>query len=393
MKPPSKPVAYLAAGKLTVATPDGSTTPLESEFAQQVQDRALSIRRRNAWKFQGTGGMFMGGGLANMAADAAVTPTPPIAHLCRSRTGGQLLYCLDNGEVSGVFSVDTDTGDEHRLFHTNEAHLIGIAPGPSETAMTCSLISGNGTTNLALLDTHRGGLREITEGDSVDECPRWHATDPQKLVYQSAGVARSEQGFPVALGPYAAQCLDFAANDIETLAEDPDHDLLAPQVGSDGNLYYIRRPYKGPRGPGWWEVLRAIFLFPVHFFLMFFHIVNNFTASFTRKPLLKAGGPDQQVDEKLLIWGQVVDITERARGRNTGDLTSDDTPMVPDTWELVRQYPAGATEVLARGVVSFDLDPTDTLVFTNGRAVYELDANGKPRLVAKGNQIRQVVWV
>lgn len=392
MKSPSKPIAFLAAGKLNVVGADGETTVHESEFAQQIQDRALSIRRRNAWKHQGSGGMFMNGGLANAAADAAVTPAPPINHLCRSRTDGQLLYSLDSGEVSGVFAVDPDTDDEHRLFHTNEAHLIGIAPGPGETSMTCASITGNGTTNLALLDIHRGGLREITEGDSVDESPRWHPTDPQKLLYQSAGVGRNEQGFPVALGPYAAQCLDFAAGGIDTLAEDADHDLLSPQLDSEGNLYYVRRPYKGPRGPGWWEVLRAILLFPVHFFLMFFHIVNNFTASFTRKPLLKAGGPNQQVDEKLLLWGQVVDITERARGHNTGDLGDDDTPMVPDTWELVRQHAAGHTETLAKAVVSFDIAPDDTLVYTNGRAVFELDDRGKPRRIARGHQIRQVVW-
>jgi hypothetical protein len=392
MKPPSRPVAFLAAGKLNVVGADGETTLHESEFAQQIQDRALSIRRRNAWKHQGTGGMFMNGGLANAAADAAVTPAPPINHLCRGRTDGQLLYSLDSGEVSGVFAVDPDTGEEKRLFHTNESHLIGVAPGPGDTSMTCAVITGNGTTNLGLLDIHRGGLREITEGDSVDEAPRWHPTDPQKLLYQSAGVGRNEQGFPVALGPYAAQSLDFAAGDIHTLAEDSGHDLLAPQIDSDGNLYYIRRPYKGPRGPAWWEVVRAILLFPVHFFLMFFHIVNNFTASFTRKPLLKAGGPEQQVDEKLLLWGQVVDITERAKGRNTGELSDDDTPMVPETWELVRQHPAGHTETLAKGVVSFDISPDDTVVFTNGRAVFELDARGKPRRIARGHQIRQVVW-
>jgi len=257
--------------------------------------------------------------------------------------------------------------------------------------VACSVRADNGTVDLALLDTARGGLQTITEGDSMDQAPRWREGHPGELVFMSAGIGRDEQGLFAALGPYSVEHLDLERGTMQTLAEDPDHDLLAPQLDRDGNLYFIRRPHARPRGPSAWQVLQAIVLFPLHFFWALFHIVNNVTASLGSKPLLKAGGPDPQVDERLLLWGQVVDLTERARGKRGKGDAGDDAPIVPDSWELVRRRDGGKDEVLARGVLGFDLRPDGSVVYANGAAVFELDERGKARRIAKGAQIRQVV--
>ena len=47
-------------------------------------------------------------------------------------------------------------------------------------------------------------------------------------------------------------------------------------------------------------------------------------------------------------------------------------------------------EVLARGVLSFDLCDDGAVVYTNGAAIYRLDADGSRQRLHKGAQILQV---
>ena len=59
-------IGYLARGQAHVH--DGTETrTLDSEFGQKVRDRAVSIRRRNAWKTQARGARFAGAVLAGAA--------------------------------------------------------------------------------------------------------------------------------------------------------------------------------------------------------------------------------------------------------------------------------------------------------------------------------------
>jgi len=381
-------LAWLAGGRIYT---DSSDEPFDSPFAQQVHDRGLEIQQRNAWKHEGSGARFATGGMSVMATQQAVTPMPTIAHVCRGNEPGEVWYCLSSHEITGVFRCDLAAGEEQRLYHSNQTRLEEIAPRPLERSMACSLRSDSGTVDLALLELDRGGLSTLTGGDSVDQAPSWREGHPELLLFMSAGVGRNEQGLPVALGPYSIERMDTRRGDLETLVEDDDHDLLTPRMDRDGTLYFIRRPYHRESGPSAWRILQAILLFPIHFFWMLFHIVNNFTASFSRKPLLKAGGPGQQVDDKLLLWGQVVDITERARGLRNKPGTDSDAPIGPDTWELVRRTEDGKEKGLAKGVLSFDLRPDGSVVYANGAAVFELDDKDRPKRLAKGAQIRQVV--
>jgi hypothetical protein len=387
MSDPPPTLAWLAGNRIYT---DVGGDPHESEFARQMHDRGVEIHKRNAWKYEGSGARFATGGLPAATTAGAVSPMPTIAHICRGREPGQVLYSLASADVTGVFALDLATGDEQRLFHSNQLRVEEIAPRPAEKTVACSLRADNGTVDLALLDTGRGGMQTITEGDSVDQAPRWREGHPGELVFMSAGIGRDEQGLYAALGPYSVEHLDLERGTMETLAEDPDHDLLAPQMAGDGTLYFIRRPHERPSGPSAWQVLRGILLFPMHFFWALFHIVNNFTASMSRKPLLRGGGPDPQVDERLLLWGQVVDLTERASGKRR-KAGGDEAAIVPDSWELVRRPDGGEDEVLATGVLGFDLRPGGTVVYANGAAVFEIDASGTAKRIAKGAQIRQVV--
>ena len=59
----TKDLAYLSRGKLYAEA--RTTLPpslLESQFGESVRQRAKEIQRRHAWKTEGRGAQFMGGG-------------------------------------------------------------------------------------------------------------------------------------------------------------------------------------------------------------------------------------------------------------------------------------------------------------------------------------------
>src|SRR5690242_16276924 len=107
-------VAFLSKRKLHVWK-NGVARALDSEFERTVRERAASIERRNAWKTQGRGAMFMGG---VWAAQPSARNDVPV--LVTGLTAGQdraLLYSLETDSVSGIFLLDA-AGIETRLFHT-----------------------------------------------------------------------------------------------------------------------------------------------------------------------------------------------------------------------------------------------------------------------------------
>src|SRR5487761_2264818 len=117
---PEPDLAYLSQRKLHLRN-NGVTQTLESEFERTVRERTASIERRNSWKTQGRGAMFLGGaGLAQQQAAARQIPVL-ITGLTRA-PGGGLLYSMETDSISGNFLRDAE-GVETRLFHTADFRI------------------------------------------------------------------------------------------------------------------------------------------------------------------------------------------------------------------------------------------------------------------------------
>jgi hypothetical protein len=88
----------------------------------------------------------------------------------------------------------------------------------------------------------------------------------------------------------------------------------------------------------------------------------------------------------MMIWGNMIDASRAARENKGEDAPS----LVPKTWELVKQDSSGSSEVLARGVLAFDLCES-SLVYSNGSAIFRLDAGGSPQRLFVGSLIEQII--
>jgi hypothetical protein len=384
-------IAYLAQGRLHVKAPESPPRAIESRFGQSLVERALSMDRRHSWKAQGRGAQFMSRGLMWGAVGSEADGLGlSLTGLSPGREPGELLYSLETKDIAGVFALREGGEHEQRLFHGNERRVRHLSTRPGLGRIACSTRHASGTAGIALMNADGSDLTEVTEGDSVDEAPAFVPGDPETLVFQSAGIGRDGEGRYLTLGPSAVKRLRLATGDIETVAESPEHDFLGPRVAPDGSLLYIRRPYRGAHRFSLPAALKDLLLLPARLVMAIFHWLNFFSVRYSGKPLTTAGGPRREGADirQMMIWGNLVDAEQAAR---EAAARGEESPgLVPASWELVRH--GAAPEVLARSVLSFDVGGDGAVVFSNGSAVFLLEASGPHRLVADST-IEQVVIV
>lgn len=136
------------------------------------------------------------------------------------------------------------------------------------------------------------------------------------------------------------------------------------------------------------QLIEDILLFPFRLIYAFFQYLNIFTMMYTGKPLAKSGAARQQYADlrRMTVWGNLIEA------RKSMLKSGDEAPsLVPDSWELCRIARGGAPEVLAKGVLSFDLDPDGTIAYSNGSAIFCLDRSGQTSRLHKDVMIQQVI--
>ncbi len=392
---PAPRITYIAGGKLYVVSPDGSKREVTSDFAQGLIDRAEASRQRNEWKSGSVGwnatsappelvslGMAYQGQHDQRQVNM-ITAVPLDAD--------RMLYALQTDAIGGLFEYTLSNDEERRLVHQTEFRVGELDAHPDDERLIASLAYPDGSANLATMRPGGGRTAEITEGDSVDQAPRWAQNDDDTIVYQSAGIARGYHGELMGLSTFRIEQLDLTRGEHQVLAESDEHDLLAPQMDKDGTLYYIRRPHEElfPR-PTLAKQLKDIALFPVRLCVAIFWFLNAFSMLFAKKPLTSASGPkvDGQTTRQLVLYGRVIEAQKASRGQKQAG-----PAVVPDTWELVRRNPQGEEAVIASAVGHYDLAPDGGVIFTNGAKVIHQDPDGTQSVLIKDSLIERVAYI
>jgi hypothetical protein len=379
-------LAYLAQGKLHLSG-DGAPATIESSFGRSLRERAIQIHNRHAWKTQGRSAQFMRGMLWPAQEFDPTEFRIAITSVARGREPRELFYSLETDEISGIFAVDS-AGVERRIFHTADFRVRHLALASDGTTMALSVVHNPMIANLALVNVEGADFNEVSEGDSMDLAARWVPGSARRLVYQSAGVGRDAAGGPSKLGPFAVQELDLDSGAVESLAEDSDHDLLAPQKAADGALYYIQRPYAGKKRPSHpLDIVTDTLMFPFRLSYAIFQFFNFFSMRYTGRPLSTSRGAAQRMPDlkQMMIWGNMVDVSRAAR---EDQLNADAPSLVPSSWQLMRQV-NGSKELVAKNVLSFDLAQDGSIFYSNGSAVHRTGPGGKERILV-GSLIEQV---
>jgi hypothetical protein len=380
-------IAYLAQGKVWIKSDGEPARPLESPYGQTILDRAARSQQKHAWKSQGDG--FLSGQVLWGKSGAPTGPAPVLfTSLSRGAAPRQVVYSLSSGSLCALCEADDLGAEERRLWNDNRHRVQHIHTCPRTGNLVCSVQHENGSANLGVLLKGEPGFGEVTEGDSVDTAPRWIPGDERRIVYQSAGVGRNREGHFLALGPFSIQALQMDTAEMGTLAEDPHTDFLSPQITEDGTLHYIRRPYNEHGRLRPIRALKDTLLLPFRLLYALFQFFNFFSMRYTGKKLsTPAGTPRRDLELKqMMIWGNLVEA-QRQDGEH------EEVDLVPSSWQLARRRPQGSEEVLAKGVLAYDIAANGTLACSNGNSIFLLHPDGRKERLLSQRMIEQVVML
>ncbi len=388
--PPS--IAYLAEGRLYLRGSDGKVVQVQSTYAKGLMDQAERSAEKNAWRYKSAD---MGMPLWGFGARPGSRPGESTISFCAVTHSepGKLLYSLDTGSTSGLFVYETATGEERRLVHRRQMRAQGLNRHPADGTIACSTGLQNGSEHLALMNPDGSRLREITDGDVLDQAPTWIPTEKETLLYQSAGLSRSREGFVLAVGPYAILKLDLITGNLDPILESPHTDYLLPKMDKAGNLYYIARPYETPRvDPSLLDTAKDAILFPFRLiatiYFMLYGLIFFVNAIRNHEPPKWLGGPANTPvpdNRAIMLYGRYIDAKKAAANN-----TKEEAPgLVPKTWRLLKRDTKGNDTTIAEGVLSFDLCESG-IVYTDGRRVKFLDNSGNTQTLAKGEMIEHI---
>ena len=380
-------IAWLSQGKVRVKKPGEPPRTIESEFGQSIRERAVRAQQRHAWKAGGDEEKFLAGAMLwGRAPKDPAAVRIAITSLCRGAAAGQMLCSLETNDLCAVLALENLGAEEKRLWNKNDKRLSHLCVA-SDGAVACSVRHPFGTANIAVRLNEESGFGEVTEGDSVDTAPRWRPGEGRRLVFQSAGVGRDRHGNFAGVGPFGIQELDIDSGEMKTLAEEPQCDLLTPQFGPDGALYYIRRPYTTGREFRPLTALKDLVLFPFRLSYAFIQYFQFFSMRYTGKKLTSAGGAQgRRMDlQEMMIWGNMVSA---AQAENPAEEAPD---LVPKTWQLLRRRGNFDPEVIAKGVLAYDLAPDGSVAYSNGSAIFVRQPDGTTKRIHVERLIEQVV--
>ena len=382
----SRDFAFVSLGKLQLSR-SGKVTEIASTFGDRIRERLLEIEKRHAWKSQGAGARFMGMWAPRIDTDAA-NMNIFITSLARGARRGEVIYTLETTDICALLALDEAEQEEQRLWHSDKTRIRDLTRHSTEDRIACAVWDANGTANIGVMNASGSRLRELTEGDSLDISPRWSPASADILVYQSAGVGRNRDGHPVTYGAFEVHQLDLSNGDLQTLLSHPKFDFLAPQLDSEGRLYCIRRPRRDPFHRPWWKAIVDFVLIPWRFLVAIYAFFNFFTMRYTGRPLAQGGNAAKGADlKRMMLWGNMVDAEQQMRAKPH----EENPDLVPRDWELIRQDPNGEVVTLARGVLSFDLFADNSLIYSNGSAVFQLTPDGANTRLLKHSFIEKVI--
>ena len=393
---PTVSIAWIAHGRLFVKRGESPVEEIESDFARSSLEREIRHSQNNSWK--GRSGVWgsMGmepPGMAPWEQNTDPRRTIKFVTVAKGDSENELYYVLDMGPVGGLFKYDMELEEETRLMHRQGFTAHDISRHPTDGQLAVSSVREDGTVGLSI--TRHDGLfgRSLTLSDSVDEAPCWLRDGTKRLLFQSSAIGRDEHGIAVGKSTYRIEQLDLESEDISNLFEDEENDLLQPRIKDDGTVLMIRRPYKSDhrKPPSFIEVAEDVLYFPFRLARTFVYFFNFMSMAFSGKPLMNAGGPDQQRTNAkrpyFMLYGQMVD-TEQAMRKSGGK--DGDKALVPKEWQLVSKSADGEEKVIAENVLSFDANGRGDIVFTDGRQIYHVSPDGTKTQIADGDIVHKL---
>lgn len=366
---------------------DNKRVPITFRALEDYKKNIESIRRKKDWKSQGESHFLM--------AD----PFSQVDELEHSyitdvfmKDSSTVIYTARLYDGSAVYSKPLLEGIEAESLILRKENIIihdvDYEPNKQRLALACGAI-GTYEKHISILGVESGRLQEITEGKCMDSNPTFDKKNGDILYYDSCGFGYDERA-GLLTGPREINKLNLSTGDLDTLIGDDNNDYFKLQMDADGNLYCLKRPYKGKKHAG--MSLKDMAMVPVKLVRAIFSWLDFFTQRYTGDSLKKTTGGNnpaklqQKSPEDIFIEGNLI---ESQKMLNINKQAGDKFPgTIPKSWELVKINADGNTETIEKGVLSF-LITDDVLLFSNGKHLLQ-HKNGETSLLQEDKLISKV---
>lgn len=373
---------YLLDGNKSITVP--------CQAIDQYKKNLVEIQQRKEWKTKGTGAQFTG----NFSQDDQVDlnhifPTDVVL-----TSDHKMIYtaCLQEGTSINVKSLNDLQETEGLILRKNDFVVQDMAYDEAKKRLALSVNSNGYERHICILPLDANRTQYLTEGDCQDSNPCFDPQDTMQLYYDSCGLAYGEHR--IAYSPKEIYHLDMGTGELQTVASDPKFDFFKPKMYSLGNLYFIKRPYSrdgSPHSPV--TTIKDIIFAPFKIIRAIVGWLDFFTQRYTGESLKTTSGNNpaksqQKSEEELFVEGNLIKAQQNLeRNQKSGEKYPG---MIPKSWELVKMSPTGEMTTLKRGVMSFALKD-DTIFYSNGKYLIELDADQNEHLRIEAKLISKII--
>ncbi|MBI0395806.1 hypothetical protein [Acinetobacter bereziniae] len=373
---------YLLDGNKSITVP--------CQAIDQYKKNLVEIQQRKEWKTKGTGAQFTG----NFSQDDQVDlnhifPTDVVL-----TSDHKMIYtaCLQEGTSINIKSLNDLQETEGLILRKNDFVVQDMAYDEAKKRLALSVNSNGYERHICILPLDANRTQYLTEGDCQDSNPCFDPQDTMQIYYDSCGLAYGEHR--IAYSPKEIYHLDMGTGELQTVASDPKFDFFKPKMDSLGNLYFIKRPYSrdgSHHSPV--TTIKDIIFAPFKIIRAIVSWLDFFTQRYTGESLKTTSGNNpaksqQKSEEELFVEGNLIKAQQNLEhNQKSGEKYPG---MIPKSWELVKMSPTGEMTTLKRGVMSFALKD-DTIFYSNGKYLIELDADQNEHLRIEAKLISKII--
>ena len=347
-----------------------------------------SIQRRSEWKTTGTGAQFMGVANLHEAEEEPVFPSSMVV------TDEQnIIYSarLDDGAAIYTKSLNDLEGAEGLILRKPNFIVHDIDYDRHNKRLVLSANHNyDYTSHLCLLPIEQNRIQPLTEGDCIDANPVFDPQNSNRIIYDSCGLGYDNRG-DILNGPKEICVLDLQTGQIESVVNDAQYDFFKPLKDLQGNLYFIRRPYKSQNSSILGD-LKALIISPFKILNAVTGWLDYFTRRYAGETLKTSSGANpakakQKSEEELFIEGNLIK-TQQAKKQNK-DAGEKYPGIIPNSWQLMKQTPQGELICVKKGVLSYMLQNED-VIYSNGQQLIKINSGAEETMLAEGELIHKI---
>lgn len=364
---------------------------LNSQHLKRYYNNMIDIKKKHAWKTEGTGAAFMGahnpmGNFSEGNISARINGIAPV------NEQEKIIYSISIDEFSGIFIKNPidDAELEGLVTSDHNVEFLSLDYNDKSERIAVAVREHFLEEHIAVMTLKSGGYNVLTEGESIDRNPSWSKVKEGVIYYDSAGVALSNAVGYNDVGERAIFKLDLNEGELQEIFHINKFDCIRPREDSKGNIYFIKRPYKENQRSS--SSIKDVILIPFKLLKAVFSWMNVFTAKYTGDTLTTAGQNPakgkQKSQEEIFIEGNLINAEKTLKeNKSAGEKFPG---VAPRSWELMKLKVDGEMVCIKKGVIDFDINKNDEIVYSNGKYLVKLLDDSSEETLGKINLVNKI---